>query len=320
MLTAPQSPEQYDPGRVLDETIQLIRNRYPFLEFKGIKLDSLRARYQAHISDYDGDEVTKLLYDLLGDLRDGHVYFLTPSGVQLKPYTPRRSVRDRYASSFQVSKRYFESDIQYLRNKRIIYATTAHNLGYIYLPTFMRDDNTWYRDFTKVMKSLRTTNGLILDVRANGGGSDQVTYFIVRHFIQEPFLSPLWLDPNGNELQREYLQPVQEPYLKPVILLQNGTCFSATEGFISMMRELDQVTTLGDTTGGGSGAPKDFNIAYGYRIHLSTIGQLTYEHKYIEWNGIAPDILLPQPKNDLENRRDPQLEKAISLLNHADKN
>ncbi len=315
LITEPQTPKPYSAEKVLDDTINLLDTHYPFLTFKDLHPDSLRALYLSKISRYEDDQVNQLLYDLLGDLKDGHVWFFTPAGVELKPYTPRRSIKDRYAFSLEVAKQYLDGKAQALRDGRIVYGVTQQDIGYIYLPTFRRQDNVWYKSFSDVIKILQNTRGLIIDVRSNGGGSDVVTYFIVRHFINKPFLSPIWLDPNGKELPREYLQPMQNPYLKPVVLLQNGTCFSATEGFICMMRELGQVVTLGDTTGGGSGAPKDFLISYQYKIHLSTIGQLTYEGKYIEWNGIEPDILLPQSQSDLENRQDPQLEKAISLLN-----
>jgi len=80
------------------------------------------------------------------------------------------------------------------------------------------------------------------------------------------------------------------------------------------MRELPQVTTLGDTTGGGSGAPRDFTISYGYTLHLSTIGEMTYQHQYIEWNGLPPDTLVRQSRTDLERQHDPQLETALEIL------
>ncbi len=81
-----------------------------------------------------------------------------------------------------------------------------------------------------------------------------------------------------------------------------------------MMQELETVTTIGDTTGGGTGAPGDFLIAYDFKIHLSRYARLTYQGDYIEWNGLVPDVLVPQSKVDLENKRDPQLETALRIL------
>jgi C-terminal processing protease CtpA/Prc len=128
-------------------------------------------------------------------------------------------------------------------------------------------------------------------------------------------LGPLWLNADGTPLRRGQFYPAKTTYTnKPVVVLQNGVCFSATEGFISTMRELPNVTIMGDTTGGGSAAPRDFPISEGFTIHLSTLAQLTYEGKFIEWNGIEPDILVKQSKEELDKGRDIQLEEAIGFL------
>ena len=80
------------------------------------------------------------------------------------------------------------------------------------------------------------------------------------------------------------------------------------------MRELPNVTTIGDTTEGGSGSPENFNISYNLTIHMSTKIQYTYEGEIIEYNGIEPDVLVPQNLSELRRGRDIQLEAAINFL------
>ena len=314
LITGPETPALYNAKNVLDDTINLIESNYPFISFKKINTDSLYSFYLSKISSYNGDRVYELLNDILYGLKDGHVLFYSPNGYEIKPYFPGRSIKDKYSFSLNIVEEYLQSDYHSIENGKIIYGKVNGNIGYVFIKTFSRD-NFNYKRFTEVITYFENTKGMIIDVRSNGGGSDLVTYYIVSHFINEPFLSPIWLDNNGNELERTYIQPNRINYLKPVILLQNGTCFSATEGFISMMKELETVTTLGDTTAGGSGNPRDFKISYDFKIHLPTSAQLTYQGEYIEWNGIKPDILVPQDKNDLENKRDIQIEAAINILN-----
>jgi len=41
---------------------------------------------------------------------------------------------------------------------------------------------------------------------------------------------------------------------------------------------------------------------------------LRYDGEPIEWNGVLPDIRVPQSKEDIDQGRDKQLEYAIELL------
>lgn len=313
LITEPENPTRYNAKIILDDTINLINTTYPYLSFKGIDTDSLHAVYASKLDQYRGDRVHNLLLDLLSELRDGHVSFYNPAGYSVGTYKARRSIKDRYAFSLNLVRSYASNDFQTLEDHKITYGKLTDQTGYIHVATMAREGFNFSK-FTVALRNLGDTEGLILDVRSNGGGSDRVTYYLVSHFIKEPFPSPIWLDHEGNEMQRTYLTPHTYHYLKPVILLQNGTCYSATEGFISMMQELEMVTTIGDTTGGGTGAPGDFLISYDFKIHLSRFAQLTYQGDHIEWNGITPDILVPQTKLDIENQRDLQLETALRIL------
>lgn len=305
----------YDAAKVLSETTNLIKKEYPFISFKKLNIDSLNNYFSARLQNYNGDKIYDLLNDYLYELKDGHVLFFTIGGFPITPFVPRRSIKDRYSYDPQVVRQYFKSKLSFDSNERIEYGITSDNLGYVYISTMKNNGFNWIREFTQIMLSLKQTEGIIIDVRHNSGGSDGITNYIIGHFINAQILGPIWIDANGNQLDRQEIYPNNKMfYSKPVALLQNGNCFSATEGFINVMRELPNVTTIGDTTGGGSGAPKDFDISESITIHLSTKAQLTYDEKYIEWNGLEPDILVPQTKSDLEKGRDLQLEKALNFL------
>jgi C-terminal processing protease CtpA/Prc len=49
-------------------------------------------------------------------------------------------------------------------------------------------------------------------------------------------------------------------------------------------------------------------------IFIGTTYVLRYDGVPIEWNGVLPDIRVPQSKEDIDQGRDKQLEYAIELL------
>lgn len=84
------------------------------------------------------------------------------------------------------------------------------------------------------------------------------------------------------------------------------------------MQQIDNCTIIGDTTGGGSGNPKYYNLPSGIMIRVSTTNYLNYDDKPIEWNGIVPDILIPQTEEDIIKNTDKQIEYAIEYLLNPD--
>lgn len=308
---------EYDASKVLSETCSLIKDHYSYISYKHINVDSIDAYYSARLSDYKGDRIFNLLSDVLYNLKDGHVWFYTPGGFLIQPYIPPRAEKDKYAYDPNIVRNYFSKPLNLAGENRLEYGILDNNIGYIYISTMNRGDSKWMTEISGILAGFKNTKGLILDVRDNGGGSDYITQYLIRNFLTEPMLSSVWIDAQGNEDRRYLMNPLNTYiYTKNIALLQNGTCFSATEGFINAMRELPNVTTMGDTTEGGSGSPENFNISYNLTIHLSTKIQLTYDGKYIEQNGIEPDILVPQNVSDLKRGRDLQLEAAINFLSN----
>lgn len=306
------------PATVIEEAWQVTAEQYPYFTLKNIDWNAIHASYEARAKATRGDEILVLLRDLLGELRDGHVWFYTSGGMTVKTFTPPRVVKDRNAFSLAVVQHYFDNPLNSAGKSRIFYGALPGNIGYLYMTTFKRDESRWYFDLANVIADLGATRGLILDVRQNGGGSDVISNYLVSFFLEQPIATPPVVDARGDTLPRGLNYPVMKGrYLKPVIVLQNGVCFSATEGFINVIRQVPTVRTLGDTTAGGTGAPQDFPIAGGFVLHISTRAELNYQGGYIEKYGLVPDILVGQTEQDVRAGRDRQLEYAIQLVSQS---
>ena len=87
---------------------------------------------------------------------------------------------------------------------------------------------------------------------------------------------------------------------------------SSSEGFISAMRELPNVRVLGDTTIGASGNPVRFDLGEGWQYSVPRWIAYTADRKVIEWNGIAPDEVVPWSADDFARKYDPVLERALT--------
>ena len=109
-------------------------------------------------------------------------------------------------------------------------------------------------------------------------------------------------------------------YTGPIVILINGTCFSATEVFAGRMRQLDYVSLVGDTTAGGgmssNGEARHF-LPSGGSIRINYEAILRMDGQPIEWNGVPPDIRVEQTKADISNGEDKQLEFALEYLKMA---
>ena len=290
---------------------------YPCLEFKGIDWDSLYTVYLPRAEAARGDEFYRVLHDLLGELRDGHVRYFTPGGSERYPWIPPRRLRDEGLYNPFVVRRYFDRDLELSPSGKIESGILSGNLGYVFLADFHED--YLIRDFPAAMYRMRDTAGLIIDIRQRVGGSTANVAAVVSRFITEP-LPWLAFIREGELLALTPCQPSgSSPYTGPVVVLINGLTFSAGELCSEMLKQLPQVTAVGDTTGGGGigGTIPDTSrlvLPSGKRFEINYLELRRYDGVPIEWNGVPPDVRVVNTAADIAARRDLQLEFAIELL------
>jgi C-terminal processing protease CtpA/Prc len=78
------------------------------------------------------------------------------------------------------------------------------------------------------------------------------------------------------------------------------------------MRELPNVTLVGDRTGGASGNPATFPLAAGWAYTVSRWIAYTADNQVIEDVGISPREFVPASSADFAEGRDPVLDWALS--------
>ncbi len=290
---------------------------YPYLGFKGINWDSIYAEFRPRVEAAQGDDFFGVLHDLLGQLRDGHVFHVTPGGSEIYPWIPPRRVRDQELYNPFVVRRYFEQDLQRSPSGWIEHGILPDNIGYIFLASFQ--ENYLTEEFAAVLWSLRTTAALIIDIRQRIGGALHNVDAVVSRFLTGP-LTRMEYRVLGEVID---IPPLEargaNPWTRPVVVLINGLTFSAGEMCAEMLKQLPQVTAVGNTTGGGSAgntgsAPGEYRLPSGRYISIGTTDWRRYDGLPWEWNGVPPEIRVVNTIAEIRAGRDSQLEYAIDLL------
>ena len=291
-----------------------INDVYPYLDFKKINWDSIHSAYRERIDNAKGDEFFIVFGDFLAELKDGHVYYRTKGGGEVYPYYPQRHFKDRHAYSPFVVRKYFDKELRLTESKSVEYEILPGNIGYAFISDFHED--YLINEFPGVMNYLQNTKGLIIDIRQKRGGSYGNVEAVISRFIASPLEKPpfYWYGQLADLLP---FQPSGSAYTNPIVVLINGSTFSAGELCTEVLKQLPNVTAVGDTTGGGSVGSGDEGLYFlpsGKSIEIGFIDLRRYDNLPWEWLGVPPDIRVVQTEADILAGRDKQLEYAINML------
>ena len=287
-----------------------VKDVYPYLQFKKINWDSIYAIYKPLAEKAKGDEFYFVLRDLLAELKDGHVYYRTEGGGEVYPYYPQRHFKDRHAYSPFVVRKYFDKELRLTESKSVEYEILPGNIGYAFLSDFHKDYLT--NEFPAVLEYLKNTKGLVLDIRQKRGGDYKNIEAVITRFLTQP-LARNDAYTYGIKWNLPPFQPSGTfQYTKPVVVLINGSTFSAGEFTTEILKQLPQVTAVGDTTGGGDESL--YFLPSGKSIEIGFIDIRRYDGLPWEWLGVPPDIRVEQTEADILAGRDKQLEYAIEML------
>ncbi|MEM1071014.1 MAG: protein kinase [Planctomycetota bacterium] len=108
-------------------------------------------------------------------------------------------------------------------------------------------------------------------------------------------------------------------YDRPVIVLTNAKCFSATDIFVAGMKELDDVTIAGTSTGGGSARTQSAEIADGINIRVGSMVSYQPNGELFDGNGVTPDVKIQPKPTDFIGESDELLTWAVNRIKNGAK-
>ncbi|HIU55334.1 MAG TPA: S41 family peptidase [Candidatus Gallibacteroides avistercoris] len=301
---------------------QILNDRYCFFEYKEIDWDEVYTQYKSRIKSHMSDQqLFDVLAEMLAELKDGHVNL----------YSSFNTARywkwfEDYEQNFDINllTRCYLEPGGYNIVGGIYYKIMPNNIGYIYYGSFSNPIGDGNLD--EILALFTSCEGIIFDVRDNGGGTLTTVSQIASRFTNEKILSGYVQHKTGtghndfSPLTPTYLEPYRGiRYQKPVVVLVNRSSFSATNNFISIMRELPQVTIVGDRSGGGSGLPFSSELPNGWSVRFSACPVYGVDKQHTEF-GIDPDIFQSMSIDNMLLGIDDIIERGYEVILQSTQN
>ncbi|MDD6777728.1 MAG: S41 family peptidase [Bacteroidales bacterium] len=307
-----------DPQGNFDALWTEINEHYCFFKYKDVDWDEVGRRYRAQIHpEMSSTELFDVCAAMLRELKDGHTNLISSFNVS------RYWIWEQYPQNYDerlINEHYL--NFNYHSVSGIKYQVLSNNFGYMYYGDFSNKIGEGNLD--NILAYLAGTDGLIIDVRNNGGGFLTNVETLVGRFITEDVYAGSISHKTGpghndfSEPYDYYFHPAPATrikYLKPVVVLTNRSSYSATNNFVSIMKHLPQVRIVGDTTGGGSGMPFTSEIPCGWTVRFSACSILDASGKETEF-GVEPSegCKVDMTESDRSRGRDTILETAFTTL------
>lgn len=202
--------------------------------------------------------------------------------------------------------------------KQVLAGRTSDGIGYLLIGAWNQDVDP--ERVGGAIVELADTNAMVLDVRPNAGGDEQLAQKVAAWFVagtkvyarnryrgggKDGFGEAMDRTLTGNGDDRRYD--------RPIAVLTSRYVMSSNESFVLMCKQAKDCVVVGQPTFGSSGNPKPFDLGNGVTALIPSWQDLLPDGSPFEGKGIVPDVSVSCTAQDLETH-DPILEKALELL------
>lgn len=199
------------------------------------------------------------------------------------------------------------------RRQKLVDELSAGKLGYLHIRAMGEES---VRDFERdLYAAANGKQGLIIDVRDNGGGS---TADILLSSLTAPvhaYTIPRGADPatvphDAYPRDRRLIYA----WTRPINVLINENSFSNAEIFAHAIKTIGRGKLVGTATFGGVISTGGMSLIDGTFVRLPFRGWYMPDGTDMENHGAEPDVAVPQTPDDEAAGRDRQLEAAVQEL------
>lgn len=324
--TFAQSPS--DPEHNFEFLWKTFDVNYALFNAKQIDWRALYDIYRPQVTPQTTDSALfSILSRMLGHLNDNH--------VELRSRSPERAFSSgllwdmlgkggfaKFASLMSVRpvpEKYFRKPLRETGNALFAYGSLDDKIGYFHFRAFQNLEAS-AKAIDEIVAEFKDADAVVVDVRRNRGGDDQVGKLIADRFADKKRLYMTTQERNGPDhgdfdpKRHFFLEPggpIQ--FTKTVILLANRLSVSAAENFTLAMRILPHATVIGDFTSGCFADRRGFQLPNGWSASYSMNLFLDQNGRCWEGIGVPPDIKVTCEYDSTSADRDLVLETAIAL-------
>jgi C-terminal processing protease CtpA/Prc len=272
----------------------------------------LRAEYRPKALECKtAEEFARVCAAMLRPLRDLHVW-LTVGGEQVPVFN-----RPRSANANPSARHAILGDLKQTGN--VQWTVAANGTGYLAISGW--SDPAIPADCDAALEEMRDTRALILDVRLNGGGSEDLALEVAGRFLPEEFVYAHSQSRNGpshadlTPMRRRRAQP-RGPwrYSRPVLVLIGQKCMSSNESFVAMMSGDPQAVIMGDHTCGSSGNPRIVQLPLDMTVSVPRWIDYLPDSTPLDERGFQPHVRFEPNPGAFTGDHDELLSAALERL------
>jgi hypothetical protein len=320
------------------------KDNYAFFKLKGVNWDETYIKFRPSVTrKTKQSELVRLFSEMVAPLNDGHITISKGDEILYKVKKPsefkaefKGIEKELWKTSFRTLEANGFSPIKgigpIVNEENLYYATRSNDIGFIRISRCFGilesifDDQKEVADtklmlqlFDSILASFSNTKGIIIDLRANGGGhagvelasrlaiAKTITHYkatkIKGDYETITQLEPIFINPNTGI-----------KYTNPVVILTNDKTASSAEDFAISLYKQENVTTIGSNTSGMLSDMFSTDLSHQLSFTLSNERYYSVEKKLLEDAGVPAEITILNTKKDIELQVDPVIKKAIETI------
>lgn len=194
--------------------------------------------------------------------------------------------------------------------KSVVYKLRDDGISVIGISEFGNDTES---DFKQAIQEILVKNskGLVIDLRNNPGGYLETAVSVAGEWI--PATKIVVIEQNADRKEFVSSGPARLKGMPTVVLVNEGSA-SASEILAGALQDYGLAKLVGAQTF-GKGSVQDLeNLDDGSAVKYTIAEWLTPNGRSINKVGITPDEKVDFVKEDVEAKKDPQLDRAIQIL------
>lgn len=172
-----------------------------------------------------------------------------------------------------------------------------------------KTDSEWDEIVGEVLA--KNVAGVIIDMRNNPGGLLTGAIHVASEFVRGTIVKQEFADGSIKSLPGDH----EGRLLKtPMAVLVNGGSASASEIFAGAIQDGRRGKVVGEKTFGKGTVQDVVDFPGGSGLHVTVARWLTPKGSSINGAGITPDIIIEQTSQDREEKKDPQVDRALDII------